>query len=726
MQQIRKVSENVEELIANSPSLFPYRDVIFRLDRLLTPPSPPMLLPGLRQLRRLQDTLTWSLPLIAELEAETLDQLIGLMAAVPEMQVDVMDAAELRDDFPVWATIIDHVPSPDSYTCLQGLLVLVAGGSEKKTLRRKLASAIRGAKRLQEGANETLFDILEDVPYASEPEQYFELLLDHRFRLAHAKPAFYELLISDIPELLGWNLPEHRSDPDGLDWTPPTPVPLPPLLPLEPWEPVEEDQAEDEFLPAPVDLGKPIGTLRAAVISLLQRIHGGNPLLLPEHISSLRTDEARHLFDWLDRYTANIGTESDHRMVTGAAILATMLATGRTAPRAAAILETVLSQDTEEDRPTLDLKSGQLVQPVLIPKSAYCADGESGSNLLPTTQTLRLPLPSRYLKMIGRWKSLASPPSPLAHWKAIYPVLGELRNDTNLDYTEGRIRHTLSCHSCEHSGDPIQSIWITANDARHSLAPAHYCVVSHSDLTNTYMKATWPIFQPHDSVPVHSSKVFVGAQTCPTDKFISDGLKKLTARLHNPTRGRGGVESLAKIHNTLVDHIVTLLIVLTGHRPNSAAFELGRWNFDFQLGIAIYHDKKSDPAHFYCPVSLGRILTNQLIAYEHHLDALRHRLTDQKGSAAAVKRTDEALAGEGPWFFHLDSNLQPSTPLLSEWKKLFASCFPNVPPNVGRSYVARKMRTNEKGRAEYAYLQLGHYSIVSAYEPTLLPCLHGS
>ena len=48
-------------------------------------------------------------------------------------------------------------------------------------------------------------------------------------------------------------------------------------------------------------------------------------------------------------------------------------------------------------------------------------------------------------------------------------------------------------------------------------------------------------------------------------------------------------------------------------------------------------------------------------------------LTDQKGSAAAVKRTDEALAGEGPWFFHLDSNLQPSTPLLSEWKKLFAS-----------------------------------------------------
>lgn len=706
--------ETVEDLIAQSPALSRYADTVRRLDRLLAPPSPPMLLAALRRLLMLEEVLAWSLPVLSDLDEGVLDQLIEHMSRVPGMQVGMMDPSELRDHYPVWATLIEHDPKPDAYTCLHGLLILVAGQTAKKSLRRALGSAIRirGARLRRQKANETLLEILQEIPFASTPEQFFEFLMDYHQRLASAKPALHQLLISDIPDLLGWVVPELRPDPEGLDWTPPTPVPLPPTVPVEPWEPEDEYQTPDEYLPGSIDTKRLVPSLRAALISIWQRIHGGNQLLIPEHISSLRTEEARYLADWLFNYITKANSETEPRMVTGAAILTTMLVTGRTAARAAGILETALSVGSEAERPTLDLQSAQLIQPVLIPKSAYCAEEKAEPHLLKTTQTMRLTLPPRYVEIVKCWKSLASSLAPTAHWKSIYPVLSKIRQETDLDYTEGRVRHTLSCHTCEMSGDPVQSIWITGNDARHSLAPAHYCVVNHADLANTYAKAVWPIFQPDDALPQQSGKILVGAQTCPTDEFVIAGLQKLFARVHSPTRGHGDKKSLSEVHNTLVDHITTLLVVLTGHRPGTALHELTRWNFDLHLGVATYEDKQSDPAHFYCPVALGRILTNQLVTYEHHLAALRNALVEQGAPKAATERVDRALSGETAWFFHLDQELKPCAPSLSDWKELFSTCFPDVPLNIGRSYLARKLRTMEGSHAEYAYLQLTHFSII--------------
>src|SRR5699024_9917574 len=205
---------------------------------------------------------------------------------------------------------------------------------------------------------------------------YYELLVDHRHRIQLAKPVLHELLISDIPALLGWPLPEYRPDPEELDWTPPRPVQLPPATPVEPWEPEAEVQSPDEYLPATVDISRPITSLRAALLSTQQRIHGGHPPLISEHISSLRKEEARYLADWLHSYVLKSTGDADSRMLSGATIRATMLVAGRTAPRAAEILETALSPQLVDDRPTLDLDKAQLVQPVLIPDSAYSPDDD--------------------------------------------------------------------------------------------------------------------------------------------------------------------------------------------------------------------------------------------------------------------------------------------------------------------------------------------------------------
>ena len=703
--------DDVEHLIAQSEALIPFARIIYRLDRLLAPPSVPMLLHGLRRLRRLQEVLSWPLPVIDELTQKDLDRLILEMAAVPGMQVEPMDPTGLQVAYPVWASLAEHEPQPDAYSCLHGLLVLVSGCRPRKTLIQNLASAIRGAGRTQTGADESLKIILEEVPYTSEPAEFFALLVDLRYRIARAKPALHKILINRIPALLGWAVPEDHPDPEGLDWVPPTPVPLPPGAPVEPWEPEEEIQPPDEYLPAAVDISRPIGSLRSALISLRQRIDGGNALLVPEHISSLRREEARHLADWLHQYICQANADIDSRMLTGAAILATMLATGRTGPRAAAILETAVTSKPAVGRPALDLNTEQLVQPVLVPESAYSADDESGQHLLKTSQTMRLPLPERYLNIVKQWKKLVSI-RPLAHWKSIYPVLEKIRGQTNLDYTEGRIRHTLSCHACEVSSDPVQSIWITGNDARHSLAPTHYCVLDHSGLENTYARAVWPIFQGDEIPPRSLAKGLVGAQTCPKDDFIRDGLKKLAGRVHNPTRQRGSAKSLAELHNGVVDHITVLLVVLTGHRPNNAIHRLQRWDFDLQLGVAVYRDKRSDPAHFYCPVALGTILTEQLVVYEHHLAALAGALHEQGAPQNTLGRVEQALSGEAPWFFHLDESLQATMPSFEAWGQLFSACFPGVPPNVGRSYLARKLRSEAGSRPEFAYLQLSHYAII--------------
>lgn len=703
---------SVETLIAQSEALRRFDGIIYRFDRLLSPPSVPMLLHGLRRMRRLQEVLAWPLPVLDDLTQDELEELIRAMAAVPGMQVAQMDASGLKDAYPVWASLAEHEPKADAHTCLHGLLVLVAGCCDQKSLVRNLASAIRGAGRKPSGAEESLESILDDVPYSQEPEQFFGLLVDLRHRIAQAKPAFHQILVSEIPQLLGWPVPEHEPDPEGLDWEPPMPVPLPAAEAIEPWEPEDEIQPPDTYLPAPINRNRLVSSLRSALISLRQRIHGGNPLLVPEHISSLRKEEARCLADWLYGYIVRSAGDTDPRKLTGAAVLATMLATGRTADRAAVILETVLASKPGPGRPAINLESGQLVQPVLIPESAYAADDQSRENLLQTSQTMRLTLPPRFIEMVKAWKHRASEIRPFAHWKSIYAVLGDIRATTSMDFTEGRVRHTLSCHTCEVSRDPVQSIWITCNDARHSLAPTHYTVLDHSELDNTYTKAVWPIFQGDEAPPKSATKGLLGAQTCPQDRFIKEGLKKLAARVHNPARRRGGAESLAQIHNNLVDHITVMLVVLTGHRPNTAIHHLKRWDFDLQLGVAIYRDKQSDPAHFYCPVALGKILTEQLVVYEHHLVALRRHLREQAAPHKTLDDLDNALSGDAPWFFHLDDGLQPKTPSFEAWRGLLSACFPDVPPNVGRSYLARKLRTEEGSRPEFAYLQLGHYAII--------------
>lgn len=697
---------DLDDLLEQAPNLNDQADVLKDLWRLLTPPSAPMLLDALMRLVQLRDVLLWRFPYICELEKSELTEIIGKMRTVTGMKAPVMNHRGLQRAFPVWATLVTHqAPQQNAYTALHGLLVILAGQARYKTLITEFGSLIRGARQRTAGSRgESLYEILNEVPWNENPEDFFEGLLRVRERIAAAKPRFHEILVEDLPSILGWRVAKKEKTESGFSWG----------------ESQFHTDSEEESGRAhvgfgtevrfiKVDVDRPVASLRAAYIKESQSIDSGNPLFVQQHVSSLQAGEAKGLANWLKNYILEEKSSSSY-MLTGAAILATMLATGRTSKQSALVLKRTM-QDYRGCLPVLELANERLVQNILLPPSAYIAKEEAADRLIRTSEEMRLPLPPSYVKLIKKWKILTKGKVSVNSADHIYPVLDRVRGETGIDYTEGRIRNILSTQVADLSGDPMQAIWITGNDARHSLGPSHYCVLSHAKLEKNYVKATWSIF--NESLTFTDfTEGFVGAHNCVLDETVKKGIEKLWSRLHDPRRGYSGRKGIAHIHNALVDHLTILLVMLTGHRPNSKVFELRRWDFDLQLGAAVYGCKQMDPAHFYRPVALGRIITEQLVVYEHHITALLDKMKKLKVERDCIKQVVSSLNGERQWFFYLDQNLQIVEDGMKRWKSLFQELFPDLPLNIGRPFLARKMRTLKGSSPEFAYLQLGHHAII--------------
>src|SRR3546814_1788333 len=79
-----------------------------------------------------------------------------------------------------------------------------------------------------------------------------------------------------------------------------------------------------------------------------------------------------------------------------------------------------------------------------------------------------------------------------------------------------------------------------------------------------------------------------------------------------------------EIHGMLVTHLACMLMVVAGHRPVDALFQLsiGDVHLDADGGAALFRDKVNDSAHDPRFVALAPCLVKQVQAYLAHLRGL--------------------------------------------------------------------------------------------------------
>ncbi|MGY6587342.1 MAG: hypothetical protein ACXIUB_03545 [Wenzhouxiangella sp.] len=700
------VYASLDAMLDVVPALGPYHRWLDDAWVLLRPPSVAMLLPALQRLRTLSEALGWDLPLVSEISVEEYDILLEQLRAVPGMDVPCMDTSGLGDAYPKWVTLISHQPEPSAYSCLHGLFFLYAATRRAKAVP-SFASAIRhrGASLRAAGASETLLQILSEIEPAESPQDYFDLLCVHAGRIEQAKPNLARILFKELPKLLGLEFPELEQP---ADWQPPKPVSFfvaDKLL----GEPADEQLSPDIFVRPELAHPREQPSAKTEVLRAEQAIRTGNGLWVSTHVSCLSLQESRLATDWLIKFaskTLDVGRLVEH---TGAVLLLLMLATGREVKRAASLLESLGQKNL---LPRIDADRGTLAQSVMMNSDTYLPEQEAQPHLQSVGDRFEVNLPPPLVDLLQAWKKSAGlRASPSQHTDSIYIVLRKMRESTGIDFTEGRIRHTLACRAYDQSRDPVQVMWITMDNNGHSLAPTHYCAIQDSKIAETYVCTCWPMFNLNIEFKPQMPSSLVGARNLPKTKYLKSGVSFLLKRFNDPTATTTDQRGIAKKHNIMVQYLTAMLVVITGHRPTEALFKLTRWDFYLQEGLALYHDKKSDPSHFYRPVGLGSQISQQLRNYQAHLLALDDRLAELSGTTGLRKQVAAAMAGEAPWFFLLTEELVKYSPTVTQWREEFQEAFPCVQPNFGRTVIASEWRGRPRG-AELAHLQLGHFGIL--------------
>lgn len=694
------------DLLHAVPSLGSHRRWLRRAWTLLDPPSVAMLLPALQRLRALSHTLGWELPLVSDISAEDYDNLLQQLLAAPGMDVPCMDTRGLGDAHPVWVTLITHQPEPSAYSCLHALFFLYASNRRAEAVP-SFASAIRhrGATRRTAGASETLLQILAEIEPTENPQDYFDHLCLHSGRIEQAKPNLAKVLFEELPKLLGLEVPGFE---EPIEWQPPTPVSFP-AADKPPGETADEQLSPDIFVRPELAHPREQPSARTEVLRAEQAIRTGNGLWVSTHVSCLSLPEARLAAGWLTDFALNASSAGRRVEHTGAVLLLLMLATGREVKRAASLLGGIGRQSVLL-RITADCAT--MIQPVMMNSDVYQPEPEARPLLRPVVDQFEIDLPPPLVRLLQSWKrATGSRINPLQHAESIYIVLKKMREDTGIDFTEGRIRHTLACHAYDQCRDPVQVMWITMDNNGHSLAPTHYCAIPTSTIAETYARACWPVFDPDREPEPRKRSGLIGSRNLPKDDFLNSGVSLLLRRFNDPTATATDPRGIAKKHNIMVQYVTAMLVVITGHRPAEALFRLTRWDFHLEEGLAIYQDKKSDPAHFYRPVALGSQISQQLRNYQAHLLELDGLLAELSGTASLRKQVVEAMAGESPWFFLLTEELVQYSPTVAQWRDDFQEAFPSVQPNFGRTVIASEWR-GRPGGAELAHLQLGHFGIL--------------
>ncbi len=502
---------------------------------------------------------------------------------------------------------------------------------------------------------------------------------------------------------------------------------IPTPEPAQPGESAEETSNVVTAVRRPDSAPKAI-SLRNEIRWSMQSIWGRNPLLVRDHIESLTDAEAFAFAKALaERVAADI---AEGRLQSGwlGILTAMTLLTGRHVSTWTASDLMADSGDETLDAPRLMAARGVFRIPVIRPDDAFDPTEPMFELLEPAMSTLDLSLPPS----LGIWLRQLLSLGP-AEWEKDAPTLHRsmeayvavLAPSVGTGISLSRLRLVARARMREQSEDLAATMVVCGDTFGLSTAPLYYASLRRSELEGHFRKATWPLFgdKPPQAVEVRS-RDRVGSRLLPVPKWAKQLVRSVGAPLYAPgKKASKAAERVRADHNHLVNHCLCMLLVVAGHRPTSALFELTRFDFDTANHCAIFRDKQTDAAHLFRFVPTAEIISEQLDAYLEHLRGL---LEVDGLPEATLEVVRGALGGAGPLFLHVNEDFLPVALRLRSWSESLPDQWQVLPLNWGRTWLSSRGR--DAGiKPDHLAILLGHlesvgypFSRLSPLEPAEL------
>lgn len=459
--------------------------------------------------------------------------------------------------------------------------------------------------------------------------------------------------------------------------------------------------------------GKNLAETRTNAFLATQSIWTQNRLLLTEHPESLLLPEAQIVAKILTQQLADAAMRPDSSQGHLWSLLS--LLTGRAAGSLGAVR--ILNRLSDASESTKDqhwdiVVDDQLIRlPVLTPEQPFKPDTSEIRFLEPTRNVLILPLTPEIIGIVRTHAALITRAETTAEGiqYGMETTCRPISAQTGLTITPGRIRRTLASMVQEVGRNLPATMLICGDPLGRSAAPLYYYSARVNDLAAIYSRAISLILESAETdflVPTMQDQWRVGSRLLVTEAHVRQVARALGTLSHGGATRTKGPAELAKLHNSLSDHVAGMLLCVAGHRPSDELFALKRGDIDFNSGLAVFADKRVDPAHWTRIAVLAPILIRQLMAYFEHLDGLAGRAAPE-----ARTRIHAALHGTSSFLFHIGASWVIHELTIDKFRAGLPAVWRRLPLNFGRTHLYT--RGVEAGaRPESLAVQLGHLDAV--------------
>ncbi|NDY96255.1 hypothetical protein [Wenzhouxiangella limi] len=711
-----EASDAISEYLSEYPSLSRHQPLLEQIEALIDPPllgEYPLVVSRLLDLHHALGP-EWSVP-IASKPALNCAEFLADFAYLKPTPKAASSVRGLVGKHPAWASLRATPIGFYTESCLLGLAYYFrqAGANDAAIATEQLLRS-RPRKR-KAGETDTWREILPDLYATPDPISFLSQLLDLQDRLKASQPRFWRAISLAVRALQTGPLDSDPMTDDGEgDDLEIISVPLLDEDELLPGEPAEE--AISPLVMVELDDKESLEDKQMQFIHAARRYAAGGRMWIEDHISSLPLEDASELSEWLIDLARNL---LNNNKIGEAAIPLTaliMLMTGRSP-------DVALSALAGASDPVA-IQGGNLRITLPPLDSAFEPKPTAARKYYQTQQHVSIPIPTRISGPIAHWRARqgAGLYRRSSAEKDVIALLRTFRREKMIPAYISQLRRTMATCVYLASRDPVIAIWLSGDLQGHGDAALYYVAVPERMATKAYIDAMWPILAPKSARPSCEAIALIGAKGRPKDQLLNTQVKKLSGLFRNPHYDAAQLKYIRERHNHMVRYITAMLVCLLGHRPFAALFDLRRWDFSLDLGLALFSDKKSDPAHMLRPVALGKKVSEQLQIYQWHLtELLTHLEKHGQDTEPASQSIREAQQGTAPWFFWINDGYKFVPIKIRIWRAQLAELFPDLQAWFGRTVLASQVReiscktsrSQHPSWAELAHIQLGHLSLLA-------------
>lgn len=375
--------------------------------------------------------------------------------------------------------------------------------------------------------------------------------------------------------------------------------------------------------------------------------------------------------------------------------------------------------------PGLDPQHGTYIKEIPRPPASWTPEPDRPCRLLPSADTIVLPLPQSVAVAMRRHLGQARPAQTVAQTLALgtQARVEMLRawfagaRDGTYRLAPRRIARTLEIQAYAQTGRAVLAYWIAGTSEDPPPSGAYYIAGNASDVQQQYVRAIEAIWSgaginPRLVRPSPTTHAYVGTRLIPP----ADEIRRLPVHLLGQLPPLGDLRDWSAVrgfHNRYTAFCVSLMLYATAHRPVNDPLD-GHPAVSAELGYALVDDKNLGQSRSVRLVPLCDTACSQMQLYLAHLRGLVPLISREH---PALRRDLESQLAHAsaqilPLFFFIDAagEWQSVTPT-----RLLAHYPPGwpYPDNLHRHLLATWFY--QEGIDEEASAQmLGHVDVGTA------------